>query len=218
MNENQRNQMREEMIHRLMSRSRKDSLTTMRAEDMAKYMNVSKVTMYKYFSSKDEILAMIVSIVANYLRNEEIPSTHESGAIIEGYQKSFEHSLMTTYYFPERFFHDFKAYNQSLYEKIVDAQQYRLKQLDELYRLGAEQGVFYPVNSAILILEDKLILGRILEPSFLIQHGLSLEQALIDYYEMQKRTLIYPKYLNNMDDSPVEEAIRHFIIKNSRNL
>ncbi|MDQ0057899.1 TetR/AcrR family transcriptional regulator [Paenibacillus harenae] len=216
--EDQRDKTRREMIYRLVIHARKESLISMRAEDMAKYMDVSKVTMYKYFSSKDEILNLVISHYANFLRNEDIGSTGESEAILERYQKSFEQSLMINYYFPEQFFHDFKAYNSRLYEEIVDAQQFRLKQLDELFHLGAEQGVFYPVNSAIFVLDDELILRRILDPSFLVQHGLPLEKALLDYYEMQKRKLICPEYLKTMDNSRIEEMIRYFVAKNSRNL
>ncbi|MED4292933.1 TetR/AcrR family transcriptional regulator [Priestia megaterium] len=218
MNEDQRDKTCREMIYRLVMRARKDSLISMRAEDMAKFMDVSKVTMYKYFSSKEEILSLVISTYTDYMRNVDISSADENEAILERYQKSFEQSLMINYYFPEHFLNDFKAYNSRLYEEIVDAQQFRFKQLDELYRLGAEQGIFYPVNSAIFILDDELILRRILDPSFLVQHGLPLEKTLLDYYEMQKRKLIREKHLNIMDNSRIEELIRSFVAKNSRNL
>ncbi|WCT53795.1 TetR/AcrR family transcriptional regulator [Paenibacillus kyungheensis] len=218
MDEDQRDKTSKEMIYRLVTRTRKDSLISMRAEDMAKFMDVSKVTMYKYFSSKEEILSLVISNYTDYIRNMDISSADENKAILERYQKSFEQSLMINYYFPEHFFNDFKTYNPRLYEEIVDAQQFRFKQLDELYRLGAEQGIFYPVNSAIFILDDELILRRILDPSFLVQHGLPLEQTLLDYYQMQKRKLICEKHVNTMDDSPIEELIRSFVAKNSRNL
>ncbi|QGQ95088.1 TetR/AcrR family transcriptional regulator [Paenibacillus psychroresistens] len=218
MHENQRDEMREEMIRRLIIRSRKDSLNSMRAEDMAKYMELSKVTMYKYFSSKDEILTMIISNFKNYLRNETVLSMEGSDSFLKGYQQSFEQSLMINYYFSEHFVNDFKTNNPRLYEEIADAQHFRFERLDKLYRLGAKQGVFYPVNSAILILDDELILRRILDPSFLVQHSLHLEKALLDYYEMQKRKLICQKYLETMDNSSIEVLIRHFVAKNSRNL
>ncbi|MXO78946.1 TetR/AcrR family transcriptional regulator [Paenibacillus sp. OT2-17] len=218
MNEDQRDKTCREMIYRLVIRARKDSLISMRAEDMAKFMDVSKVTMYKYFSSKEEILSLVISNYTDYMRNVDISSADENEAILERYQKSFEQSLMINYYFPEHFLNDFKVYNPRLYEEIVDAQQFRFKQLGELYRLGAEQGIFYPVNSAIFILDDELILRRILDPSFLVQHGLPLEKTLLDYYEMQKRKLIREKHLNVMDNSRIEELIRSFVAKNSRNL
>lgn len=181
-------------------------------------MDVSKLTMYKYFSSKDEILSLVISHFANYMCNKDVLSTYEGESILERYQKTFEQSLMINYYFPESFFNDFKGYNPRLYEGILDAQQFRFKHLEEMYRLGAEQVVFYPVNTAIFILEDELILRRILDPSFLVQHGLTLEKALFDYYEMQKRKLIRQKYLNIMDNSWIEELIPSFVAKNSRNL
>lgn len=216
--EDPREKTRREMIYRLIVRARKDSLNSMRAEDMARYMEVSKVTMYKYFSSKDEILTAVISTFKSYLRNEDIFSIDENESVLVRYQKSFEQSLMINYYYSEHFVHDFKTYHPRLYDEIVNAQQFRFKQLEELYRAGAEQGLFYPVNAAIFVLDDELILRRILDPSFLVQHGLLLETALLDYHEMQKRKLIYEKHLTTLDNSRVEESIRHFVAKNSRNL
>lgn len=36
-------------------------------DDIARYMNISKATMYKYFSSKEEIIQYIVQKVSNYI-------------------------------------------------------------------------------------------------------------------------------------------------------
>ncbi|MFE6076559.1 TetR/AcrR family transcriptional regulator [Paenibacillus sp. NPDC057886] len=216
--DNQREETRRAMIYRLIHQARKESLTNMRAEDMAKCMDVSKVTMYKYFSSKDDILASVISNFKDYLRNEDIFSFHEDDSVIVRYQKTFEQSLMINFYFPEHFFDDFKNNQPFLYEEIVDAQHFRFTQLEELYRMGLENGIFHPVNAAIFVLDDQVILRRILDPSFLIRHNLLLQNALMDYYNMQKRKLLKEEYLHSLDDSPVKESIGFFVTKNSRYL
>lgn len=214
----QRNKTRRIMVFQLIHRARKESLTSMRTEDMAKCMDVSKVTMYKYFASKEDILSSVVSIFKDYLRNEDMFSFSENDSLLDRYQKSFEQSLMTNFYFPEQFVEDFKLNYPSLYEEIVDAQHFRFKQLEELYQLGLEQGIFNRVNAAIFVLNDEIVLRRILDPSFLIRHGLLLEEALMDYYHMQKRTLLTNECLQTVDDTPVLELIRSFVSKNSRYL
>ncbi|MNV75059.1 hypothetical protein D3C71_1683230 [compost metagenome] len=181
-------------------------------------MDVSKVTMYKYFASKEDILSSVISIFKDYLRNEDMFSFSENDSLLDRYQKSFEQSLMTNFYFPEQFVEDFKLNYPTLYEEIVDAQHFRFKQLEELYQLGLEQGIFNRVNTAIFVLNDEIVLRRILDPSFLIRHGLLLEEALMDYYHMQKRTLLTNECLQTVDDTPVLELIRSFVSKNSRYL
>ncbi|MFI8623812.1 TetR/AcrR family transcriptional regulator [Bacillus altitudinis] len=218
MEADRRDQTKRDMIFRLIHRTRKQPINTMRAEDLAKYMEVSKVTMYRYFSSKDEILKAVISTYQDYLKNENIFSIQPSESILELYQKSFEQSLLINYYFPETFINDFRANNPPLYEEIVFAQQYRFKQLELLYQSGMEKGYFHPVNAAIFVLEDELILRRILEPSFLIQHGLILKKALLDYYDMQIRKLIQEKYLHTMDHEQVHQLIDFFSAKNAGNL
>lgn len=216
--DDQRNKTRRIMVFQLIHRARKESLTSMRTEDMAKCMDVSKVTMYKYFASKEDILSSVISIFKDYLRNEDMFSFSENDSLLDRYQKSFEQSLMTNFYFPEQFVEDFKLNYPSLYEEIVDAQHFRFKQLEELYQLGLEQGIFNRVNAAIFVLNDEIVLRRILDPSFLIRHGLLLEEALMDYYHMQKRTLLTNECLQTVDDTPVLELIRSFVSKNSRYL
>ncbi|MNB79058.1 hypothetical protein D3C75_257800 [compost metagenome] len=216
--DDQRNKTRRIMVFQLIHRARKESLTSMRTEDMAKCMDVSKVTMYKYFTSKEDILSSVISIFKDYLRNEDMFSFSENDSLLDRYQKSFEQSLMTNFYFPEQFVEDFKLNYPSLYEEIVDAQHFRFKQLEELYQLGLEQGIFNRVNAAIFVLNDEIVLRRILDPSFLIRHGLLLEKALMDYYHMQKRTLLTNECLQTVDDTPVLELIRSFVSKNSRYL
>ncbi len=218
MMDDQRNNTRRIMVFQLIHRARKENLTSMRAEDMAKCMDVSKVTMYKYFASKEDILSLVVSIFKDYLRNEDMFSLKENDSLLDRYQKSFEQSLMINFYFPEQFFEGFKLNHPQLYEEIVDAQHFRFKQLEELYQSGLEKGICNKVNTAIFVLNDEVVLRRVLDPSFLIRHGLLLEEALIDYYDMQKRTLLTDACLQTLDDTPVLELIRFFVSKNSRYL
>nr|WP_260866263.1 TetR/AcrR family transcriptional regulator [Paenibacillus xylanexedens] len=214
--DDQRTKTRRIMVFQLIHRARKEKLTSLRAEDMAKCMDVSKVTMYKYFTSKEDILSSIVDIISDYLRNEDIFKMNEDDSLLVRYQKSFEQSLMIHFYFPEQFFEDFKLNHPDLYEKIVDAQHFRFQQLEKMYQQGEESGVFNRVNAAIFVLNDEMILRRLLDPSYLIRHGLLLENALRDYYEMQKRTLFTDKSLQTVDDTPVHELIQFFVTKNSR--
>ena len=209
---------RKNLIGRLIARTRKESINSMKAEDMARRMEISKVTMYKYFSSKDEILAMVVRHYKAYIHREAAAVTESEDSFIRKYQKSFELSLFLNYYFPESFINDFKQYSPNLYGEILDAHQFRIDRLAAFYKSGAEQGVFFPVNAAIFILNEELVLRCILEPPFLISNGLSLEKTLNDYYDMNKRMLIRQEYLKDMDDAPMKDVFMRFVCKHSRNI
>ena len=217
-NEDCRENIQKKLISRLIACARKESVNSMRAEDMAKQMEISKVTMYKYFSSKDEILATIINHYKDYIHTEAASILESDDSFVKKYQKTFKQSLFLNFYFPESFVNDFKQYSPNLYNEILDVQQLRIDQLADFYRNGAEKGVFLPVNAAIFILNDELILRRILNPSFLISNGLSLEQALNDYYDMNKRLLIRQEYLISIDDTPIKEIFRVFVCKNCRNI
>jgi AcrR family transcriptional regulator len=41
---------------------RTKSISSLRMDDIAKYMDISKATLYKYFSSKEEIIQSVVTV------------------------------------------------------------------------------------------------------------------------------------------------------------
>lgn len=219
MDDTKKREQRKIFIKQLFLSTRKENIHSLRAEDMASYMGISKVTMYKYFDSKKDILNEMVGFISDYFKEKsEFIFTEKDDSAIGQYQQSFEQSLMLNFYLSEGFFEGFRKDHPELYETLLDSGDYRFHYLDELYKRGEKEGIFYPVNSAIFILEDELILKKLLTSEFLIQHGLRFEQALLDYYQMQKRKLIRPEFLNDVDDLRTEKVIQHFVKKNGRRL
>lgn len=210
------NSMRDLLAGKLIATNRKINLTLLKVDEIARIMEVSKVTMYKYFSSKDEIMETVADIIEGYILNGANIDKKEDN-FIEQYVNLFEQSLYLVYYISNHLI-NFKEYKSELYNKLLVAKQHREEQLTDFYTKGEKLGFFHPVNTSLLILSDEVILTKILDPSYLIQNGLSLETTLFDYYQNQKRIIFLNEYINKVDNKKVVEIIRKFKKKNSHNL
>ncbi|MFP7494730.1 TetR/AcrR family transcriptional regulator [Terribacillus saccharophilus] len=207
---------RETLASKLVSTNRSINITSLKVDEIAKIMEVSKVTMYKYFSSKEEIMETISEIFVRYIRNGANINLND-GNFFDQYLNVFEQSIYLVY-FTSNHLNNFKEYKIELYNKLSQAKQHRAKQISDFYTKGENLGFFHQVNASLLILSDELILTQILDPSYLIQNGLSLEQTLLDYYQHHKRIVVLDKYKTSVDDQRAVNFINKFITKNSHNL
>lgn len=94
-----------------------------------------------------------------------------------------------------------------LWEHVKQAQQRRQQQLQQFYAQGIAAGIFQPINLALSMLQDELLLHSIMDPVFLIEHDLTLRAVLYDYYELQKYQWLPPAIRLQLDDVPIKEYI-----------
>ena len=82
---------------------RKTSFSQLKIDEIAKYMDISKATLYKRFSSKDEIIEAVVEDFMNYLLEGDADNQDESMSFTERFQKTFIHSLKCVTYISDVF-------------------------------------------------------------------------------------------------------------------
>ncbi|AKG35833.1 TetR/AcrR family transcriptional regulator [Paenibacillus durus] len=186
---------------------RKTKFSQLKIDDIAKYMDISKVTLYKHFSSKDEIIQHVVEYAINFLQEVDADVKDDSVSFIERFQKTFLQSLICVIYLSDLFIHDLKEFYPHLFEKLAAAQQIRNKNLQTFFDSGMDQQIFNSVNAVLFMVQDDAVLRRIMEPSFSIQYDVTLKQAIFDYYKMKQYQLLKPEYLDTVDDSAIEKDI-----------
>ncbi|WP_163853639.1 TetR/AcrR family transcriptional regulator [Paenibacillus elgii] len=190
---------------------RKNRFSQINMDDMARHMDISKATLYKYFSSKDEIITMFVEHCVGYFTYAETVMADESLSYVERFQRTYEHSLKSVVYMPDILLEDLKEAYPNLVDSLYFAQQERIKSLEQFFKSGAADGVFLPINAKLFLVQDDAVLRRIMEPSFTIQFDLTLKNALMDFYQMKKHQLIVPSKLETVNDAYVEKQISQIL-------
>ncbi|MCR8981806.1 TetR/AcrR family transcriptional regulator [Brevibacillus laterosporus] len=207
-------EMKKELIIRLLPFLKKQGISSLKMEDIAKYMDISKATMYKYFSSRNEILESTVEIYVEYiLQNFNELSDNQSTSFVRRFQKVFENSVVLAIFLSDLLLQDLKSMYPHLYQRIVEAQKVRNDHIKTFYEAGHREGVFLSVNPSLLIAQDELLLPSLLSPVFLVQNHMTLEQALFDYYQMKKHQLLKPEVIPDVDDSVIPIQVGQCIQK-----
>ncbi|MBM7702268.1 TetR/AcrR family transcriptional regulator [Metabacillus iocasae] len=206
-------EMRKKLIFKLLPVVKKQGISPLRTDDLARYMDISKATMYKYFSSKDDIIQYIVTIYADYITSIDQTIFEETVPFGERFQKIMEQSLLIAFYISDSFILDLKHSAPALHEQIVQAQNERNQKLKTFYEEHIQKGIFNNINPNLIVLQDNVLLRKLFEPATLIQSNLTLYQALLDYYVLQKHQVIHHHYQDELDDAKMEATIQHIVQK-----
>lgn len=192
---------------------RKTKFSQLRIDDIAKYMDISKVTLYKHFSSKDDIIEQVVEYEIQYLQQADLVVNDDSLSYVDRFQKTFLQSLLCVVYISDLFLQDLKEFYPTLYDKLVLAQQNRNKNLQTFFETGMDRKVFNRMNPMLPLIQDDATLRRIMEPNFSIQwYDLTLKQAIIEYYKMKQYQMIRPEHLDAIDDSNFESQVAEILL------
>lgn len=190
---------------------RRTKFSQLKVDDLAKYMDISKVTLYKYFASKDDIIEQVVDYYIDYSKKADATANDESVSFLDRFQITFLQSLMCAMYISDLFLQDLKEFYPHHFENLSAALQNRNKNLQAFFESGMEQQIFNRLNAVLFMVQDDAVLRRFIEPSFSIQYDITLKQAIMDFYRMKQYQLIKPEYLKMIDDSNVEGQIVHIL-------
>ena len=69
-----------------------------------------------------------------------------------------------------------------------------------------EQGYFNKMNAQLFMVQDDVMLRRIIDHSFCIQYDITLKKAILDFYQL-KYQLFKPDYIEAIDDSEIEKEV-----------
>ncbi|WP_336078620.1 TetR/AcrR family transcriptional regulator [Paenibacillus sp. 203] len=187
---------------------RRTRFSQLKIDDIAKHMDISKVTLYKHFSSKDEIIEQVVEYGIQYLQQADTVVYDDSVSYIDRFQKTFLESLIGVIYLSDLFLQDLKEFYPRLFENISVAQQNRIKNLQSFFQSGMDKKIFNRMHVALSLVQDDATLRRIMEPTFSIQwYDLTLKQAVMEFYKMKQYQVISPEYLDTVDDFVIEKEI-----------
>lgn len=186
---------------------RRNKFSQLKIDEIAKYMDISKVTLYKHFSSKDEIIQRVVMYYINYLQGADTFVKDDSVSYVERFQMTFLQSLICVAFISDLFLNDLKEFYPHHFEDLAAAQQSRIKNLQTFFESGMKQKIFNKLNAVLFMVQDDAVLRRFMEPSFSIQYDVTLKQAIMDFYKMKEYQLLKPEHLDTVDDSVIEKEV-----------
>jgi len=208
---------RTKLLKKLIAPVSKDGFQHLRMDDIAKLMDVSRATMYKHFSSKEDVMDGIVHMIADYIERLEARSDNEEETVFgEWFQQLFEQSVSLVEYMTDLFMKDLQAAYPDLYSMLKGVLQQRDQQSLRFYQLGKEKGIFNPINETFILLQDDLLLREIMSVKYLLYHHTTIKAVLHDYYHFKKMQLFKAHKQSLVDDTKIEPVIDRLVDKFNR--
>ncbi|WOZ37223.1 TetR/AcrR family transcriptional regulator [Paenibacillus polymyxa] len=217
--ENQQDKAKNKLLKKLIPSLMKDGFQQMRMDDIAKFMDVSRATMYKNFSSKEEVIEGVVRIFVDYIEQlEDRTNEDDDRSFGVWFQQLFEQSVSLVGKISDVFLKDLQMVFPELYEVLKTALDKREQQTLKFYQDGKDKGVFNPINEKFILLQDDILLREIMNVKYLLYNQITIQQALNDYYYLKKIQLFKPEKMSLVDDSRIHPVIEHFVEKFNRAL
>ncbi|SFE43975.1 transcriptional regulator, TetR family [Paenibacillus algorifonticola] len=212
-----RNKTIQKLIIKIIPVIQKNGFSTLKMDDAAKYMDISKATMYKYFASKDEIIDAIVGRYVDYI-SEMVQdwSLTDNMSYVKSFDKVFQQSLLMAVYLSDIFLQELGNLYPHLYDRLSNEVEVRNEQVREFFDLGMKNDVFQRLNPVILLIQMDTMLRKMIDPKLLMLHHLSLKQALSDYYQVMRHQIMKSEFINIENSSEMDLFLNQMVQKLSR--
>lgn len=209
-------QMRQKLSNRLLAHVRKNGFQGLKMDEISKIMDVSRATLYKYFSTKEDIITFIVSAFVEYI-HEIIEDSDSDQVFVQRFQQTFEQTILLKEYITDIFLRELENSYPENYERLKEAMKQREYQELAFYDEGIKEGFFNKIDGRLIIMQDE-ILSNVLDVKYLMENQLTVFQVLFDYYNLKKFQLFKPDKMKMIDDNLMIPRIEHMAQKISKNL
>lgn len=193
---------------------RKRGFSYLKIDEILRYLNISKATFYKHFSSRDDLIEQLVIDYASHIVDVDPIVLDEKIPFSQRFQRIFEQSLLSVLIMTDEFYSDIKQNQPALISHITAAQTKRCDLLQQFYREGFDKGIFHSINPIVFFLQDDPVLRRLMDPFLLNYYNTTLKQQFLDYYAIKKASLFKEEFLDTVEDEIIEHKITD-ILKNS---
>lgn len=159
-------------------------------DDMAEVIGVSKATLYKYFSSRDEIVALFIGKKVEESAGFVPLLQDETVDYIQRYRNAMAYFSQTVADTSVLLLADLKEMYPDIWKLIDNFRDYSVEVLAGYYDKGIKDGHFAPIHTAVLTAADQYALTVLTDPEFLTKNKLSMREAIEEYFEMRVNGII----------------------------
>ena len=176
---------RELYVQKLTTAFKQHGLKKYSMDDIATELNISKGTLYHYFSSKDEMVEICLMRVLGQLgtfegitKNSAIDFGARFYRILELFSETFTD-------ISNLFLSDLQSEYPELWKQVQVFIDYVTQVLTDFYNDGKKAGVFNDINTSILVISDRMFFNAISDVDFLKKNKITLRTAFDEYFHMK---------------------------------
>lgn len=154
-------------------------------DDIAAELNKSKATVYKYFGSREEIIATTIAIKLEEIQKFEAYLWNKDLPYLERYKKAVQYLSEHIGDISNLFLADLKHELPNLWILVDEFRKYTIEVLKKYYQEGIDNGTFNDIHPSLMVAGDQFFVNILSDPDFLIGHQLTIKEAFDEYFRMK---------------------------------
>ncbi len=165
-------------------------------DEIAKQVQLSKATVYKYFNSKENIVQHVVEYMVGFLDNAEFDADHGLEGTLKAFSDMYSKGLLVTSYSGMGFMPYLRNKFPPMYERYLTSFHSFMDRFVAFYRQAVEKGYCRNLCVELIGQQFRNMLPFLLDAEFLESTGLTQEQAIREYYKIFLSQFLCEKYVS----------------------
>lgn len=154
-------------------------------DSIAAELKISKATLYHYFSSKDEMIELVLKHVLTQLSGFENIAINNNLAFEDRFYAILELFSKTITDISTIMLADLQEDYPILWKQVQLFIEHVNNVLTNFYNDGKMEGFFVNIHTSILVMSDRMFFNAISDVNFLKDNNITLRTAFDEYYRMK---------------------------------
>ncbi|RRK09674.1 TetR/AcrR family transcriptional regulator [Lactiplantibacillus garii] len=194
-----------------------NGFATLKMDQIAKLMGVSRGKLYQYYSSKDAVIAAVVAEYRQFMTEQPVPPVKNAADSVQHFPRVLL-SLITligssSWQFRTDLAHDDPELSQQFEHDYAEW----LARTRQFFAAGIANGAYNDqLNPDLLIMQLEAMIPVAMKPAALSRYGGRTQDVLPDYLQMLMTQVVVPSKWAEVDFSTITAALQHLTLKYQR--
>jgi len=171
--------------HKLFPYFQKHGLNHVTMDEVSVFLGKSKTTLYDYFRTKEDMLALLINERMDIIRQFKEPLNDERYDFKTRYQNTVMFLSTHIADISNLFLKDLQKLFPTLWETVMAFLDESAIILKDFYAKGIKAGQFNNINGGVLVLTDHLFFHALTNADILEQQKLTMETAFVEYLKLR---------------------------------
>ncbi len=164
-------------------------------DEVSRQTNISKTTLYHYFTSKEDIVRGMVDSMISHLDSVSFAEIENIHDVMTSIREFYVKSIHVTAISGSRFLEDLKNKFPDCYDQYREARKAMLQKFSEFYEEAVKKGYFRGLPFTLVCHQFAYMLSLIVNVDFLEENNMNLKDALKEYCRMFLCQILTRDYL-----------------------
>ncbi len=164
-------------------------------DEVSRQINISKATLYRYFTSKEDIVRDMADFLIEHLDSVTFTGTEDIEDVMKDLQEFYVKSVLIEALSGSQFLPDLEHKLPEIYEACRTSMDAMLGRFDQFLGQAVKKGFFRDMPAFLVSRQYVSMLPAIINMDYLEENGLTLPEAIRTFYRMFLCQNLTEKYL-----------------------